>query len=105
MKKVFMLVAVLMAGQVVAQDACIQDEKPHYFVADKTLKTTMPDSLKAVLTLQEQLIWTNTYRSESVVSPVHSDLAACNQALELLEAQRNLEHPEDFLKHLKSIIK
>jgi len=48
------LVGLLGSGYVMAQDACIQDEKPHYFVATGTTKTTMTDPLKAVLTPQKQ---------------------------------------------------
>lgn len=89
MKKVFLLVAVLLvSGSVLAQDVCIQDEKPHYYVAEATTKTTMTDALKVELTPREQLIWQNTYRNFSVVSVEHKDLAACNEALDLLKAKR-----------------
>jgi len=90
MKKLLMLAAVLFSGNVLAQDACIQDEKPHYFVAIGTVKTTMTAPLKELLTDAEELVWTNTFRTFGVTSPAHKDLAACSEALEFLRAQRNL---------------
>lgn len=75
---------------VVAQDACIQDGKPHYFVATGTVKTTMTAPLKDLLTDAEELVWTNTFRTFGVTSPAHKDLAACDNALDMLRAQRNL---------------
>lgn len=102
MKKVFILVAVLMSGSVMAQVACMQDEKPHYFVATGTTKTAMPDTLKAVMTDAEKLAWANTYNTFSVVSPAHSDLAACTEALMLLEAQRAIA-PKNGIHALQSV--
>lgn len=90
MKKLFMLGAMLVPGSVFAQEACIQDEKPHYFVAIGTVKTTMTTPLKDLLTDAEELVWTNTFRTFGVTSPAHKDLAACNEALDFLRAQRNL---------------
>lgn len=103
MKKVFLLVAVLLvSGSVLAQDVCIQDEKPHYYVAEATTKTTMTDTLKAELTPREQLIWQNTYRNFSVVSVEHKDLAACNEALDLLKAKRAIA-PKNGIHALQSL--
>jgi len=90
MKNVFMIVAMLASGSVMAQVACVQDEKPHYFVAIGTVKTTMTTPLKELLTDAEELVWTNTFRTFGVTSPAHKDLAACNEALDFLRAQRNL---------------
>ena len=68
MKKLFVygghaFVGLLVSCSVMAQDVCIQDEKPHYYVAEATTKTAMTDTLKAELTPREQLIWQNTYRN------------------------------------------
>lgn len=101
MKNVFVLM-MLVSGSVSAQVACLQEEKPHYFVAVATTKTTMPDALKAVLTTQEQIAWVNTYRNFSVVSPEHSDLAACNEALSMLEAQRAIA-PKNGIHAVQSV--
>ena len=54
-----MLAAVLVSFPAFAQDACLQDEKPHYFVATGTVKTTMTTPLKELLTDAEELVWTN----------------------------------------------
>jgi len=103
MKKVIMLVvAMMVSGSVMAQVACMQDEKPHYFVATGTAKTAMPDTLKAVLTSQEQTVWQNTYRTFSVVSPAHNDLAACTDALEMMRAQRAIA-PKNGIHALQSV--
>lgn len=102
MKKVFMLVAVLMSSSVMAQVACMQDEKPHYFVATGTTKTAMPATLKAALTDAEQLAWSNTYNTFSVVSPAHTDLAACTDALEMMRAQRAIA-PKNGIHALQSV--
>ncbi len=88
MKTVFMLVAILVSFSVSAQDVCTPEEKPHYYVATGTVKTTVPNSLSSVLTANEKLIWTSTFRTFSVVSPAHENLAACNEGLEFLRAQR-----------------
>jgi len=102
MKKVFMSVALMIPGSVMAQVACVQDEKPHYFVATGTAKTAMPDTLKAVLTDAEKLAWSNTYNTFSVVSPAHSDLTACNDALEMMRAQRAIA-PKNGIHALQSV--
>lgn len=103
MKNVFMIAAMLVSGSAMAQVAeCIQDEQPHYFVAEATTKTAMPDNLKAELTPREELIWQNTYRSFSVVSPVHKDLAGCNQALDFLKAKRAIA-PKNGIHALQSL--
>ncbi len=91
MKKVFMLVAMLVSFSVSAQDtSCVQDERPHFFMATGTFKTTIPDSLEAVLTDKEKLIWTSTVQTEIVIGPEQGNLQACKDALGLLEAQRNI---------------
>lgn len=90
MKKVFMLAVMLISGSAIAQEACVQDEKPHYYVAEGTTKTPLTNELKANLTPQQQVEWVNTFRTFGIVSNEHKDLAACNQALDLLVAQRNI---------------
>lgn len=90
MKKLLMLAAVLVSFPVFAQDACIQDEKPHYFVAIGTVKTTMTTPLKELLTDAEELVWTNTFRTFGITSIAHVNLAACDNALSMLRTQRNL---------------
>jgi len=102
MLKLFILAVILIPGMVWAQDACIQDEKPHYYVAEATTKTTMTDALKAELTPREQLIWQNTYRNFGVVSIEHKDLAACNEALDLLKAKRAIA-PKNGIHALQSL--
>lgn len=101
MKNLFVLM-MLISGNLSAQVACLQDEKPHYFVVVATTKTTMSDALKAALTPQEQIAWVNTYRNFSVVSPTHNDLSACNEALDLLKAQRALA-PRNGIHALQSV--
>lgn len=90
MKKLIMLVAMLVSFSVSAQDICVQDEKPHYYVAEGTTKTPLTNELKASLTPQQQVEWVNTFRTFGIVSIIHENLAACDQALELLVAQRNI---------------
>ncbi len=90
MKKVFMLVALLVSFSVSAQEACLLDEKPHYYVAEGTTKTPLTNELKANMTPQQQAEWVNTFRTFGIVSAVHENLAACNEALDLLVAQRNI---------------
>lgn len=90
MKKVLMMVALMLVSvSAMAQQVdCVQSEKEHYYVAEATTKTAMPETLKAVLTDKEKLIWQNTYSNSSVTSIAHKDLAACNNALDFLKAQR-----------------
>ena len=97
-----MIAAVLVSFPSFAQVACLQDEKPHYFVATGTAKTAMPDTLKAVLTPKEQLEWQNAYNTFSVVSPAHTDLAACTDALEMMRAQRAIA-PKNGIHALQSV--
>lgn len=87
---VVVLVMVGFVSAAKAQDACLIDEKPHYYVVTGTVKTTMTDPLKALLASDEQLVWTNTFRTFSVVSIAHDDLATCNENLKFLRAQRNI---------------
>lgn len=102
MRKLLFVLSFLAALPVMAQDACIQDEKQHYFVATGTTKTTMSEPLKAVLTPQEQLIWINTYRNFSITSPAHKDLTACNEALLMLESQRAIA-PKNGIHAVQSV--
>lgn len=69
---------------------CIQDAQPHYYVAEGTTKTPLTNELRAVLTTEQQAVWTNTFRTFAIVSIEHDDLAACNSALEVLTSQRNI---------------
>jgi len=69
---------------------CIQDAQPHYYVAEGTTKTPLTNELRAVLTAEQQAVWTNTFRTFGIVSIAHHDLAACDTALGLLTAQRNI---------------
>lgn len=90
-KSISVLAALVLTNSVYAQQVeCIQDAKPHYFVATGTVKTTIPTPLAAVLTEAEKVVWTNTFRTFGVVSPVHADLAACNEALDHLKSKRSL---------------
>lgn len=90
-KSISVLAALVLSSSVYAQQVeCIQEEKPHYYVATGTVKTTIPAPLAAVLTSAEEVVWTNTFRTFGVVSPVHTDLAACNEALDFLKSKRNL---------------
>ncbi len=102
MKKLFVVMLMVVPGYGMAQDACIQDEKPHYYVAEATTKTTMTDALKAELTPREQLIWQNTYRNFSIVSIDHKDLAACSEALDMLKAKRAIA-PKNGIHALQSL--
>lgn len=75
MKK-FLLVAALatMSNAYAQQAECIIDEKPHYFVVTGTAKTEAINSAGAL-------------RTFGLVSNPHKDLAACDEALEILRAQ------------------
>ncbi len=101
MRKLFIVLSFI-ALPVMAQDACIQDEKPHYYVAEATTKTAMIDALKATLTPQQQLEWQSTYRNFGVVSIAHKDLAACNEALDLLKSKRAIA-PKNGIHALQSL--
>lgn len=90
MIKFLIALSLVLSGSAIAQDACLIDEKPHYFVAEGTTKTPLTNELRANLTPDQQAVWTNSFRTFGIVSAIHNDLAACNDALELLTAQRNI---------------
>lgn len=73
MKELLLATALATMGNAYAQQAeCIIDEKPHYFVATGTAKTENA---------------TGALRTFGLVSNPHKDLAACDEALEILRAQ------------------
>lgn len=73
MIKLFLFM-MLVSGSVFAQEACFTEEKPHYFVATGTAKTVGVGGL----------------RTFGIVSPNHNDMAACNEALDMLRAQTGI---------------
>lgn len=66
------LLAAITSNASAQQAECIIDEKPHYFVATGTAKTENA---------------AGGLRTFGLVSKDHKDLAACDEALELLRAQ------------------
>ena len=82
MKKLLLLTALATMSNAYAQQAeCIIDEKPHYFVATGTAKTENA---------------TGTLRTFGLTSVPHKDLAACNEALDLLRAQIRINKKNDI---------